>query len=155
MLRSLSPPMKATLVQVPAEAFRSRLAGAGFRLREGDPLPEEVYDRVHDRDPRYAVRVFSTVQRGEAGTRERGVDAVRVVAVFTPNPNAERPTSLPIFTGARVHRSGTVERVLDRVIERAREAYAEIDKHRLMAAVTEYAFDAAARLNRDLRKRRA
>jgi hypothetical protein len=37
---------------------------------------------------------------------------------------------VPIFKATRVHRAGTVDAVLDRMIERAREAYTACNDHR-------------------------
>jgi hypothetical protein len=111
-------------VDVPAAAIRERLAAAGFQL-----LPatrgEEVYERAHDKDSRYAVKVYSSVQRGETGARECGADAIRVVALLT-TPNKV----YPIFKSKRVYRTGSVDAVLGRMIERAREAYARCNEHR-------------------------
>ncbi len=111
-------------VPVPAAAIRERLAAAGFSL-----LPaargEEVYERAHNRDSRYVVKVYSSIQRGAGEVRECGADAIRVVALLvTPN------RTYPIFKSARVYRTGSVDAVLDRMIERAREAYGACNQHR-------------------------
>lgn len=112
-------------VDVPAAAIRERLMAAGFWL-----LPatrgEEVYERAHDKDGRYTVKVYSSVQRGQIGARGCGADAIRVVALLT----VESGKVYPIFKGTRVYRTGTVEAVLERMIERAREAYATCNQHR-------------------------
>lgn len=116
--------MTSRFVQVPASAIRERLVGAGFELMEATS-DEEVYLRVHDKDERYAIKVYSSIQHGESAVRECGADAIRVVALFQP-----RDQIYPIFKSARVYRTGSVEAVLDRVIERAREAYARCNEHR-------------------------
>ena len=118
--------MTTRFVEVPASAIRERLAGAGFRL-----LPaargEEVYERAHDKDSRYSIKVYSSVQRGEEEVRGCGADAIRVVAILTIPWNEK---TYPIFKSARVYRTGSVEKVLDRMMERAREAYARCNEHR-------------------------
>jgi hypothetical protein len=96
-------------------ALRERLAAAGFRPVPA-PRGEEVHERAHNRDPRYAVQII-----------QRHDDAIRVVALLTVPPNVVRP----VFQADRIPPSGPVEEVLDRVIERAREAYAAINRHRL------------------------
>jgi hypothetical protein len=116
--------VSSRFVDVPAAAIRERLAAAGFHL-----LPaasgEEVYERSHDKDSRYIVKVYSSIQRGALGVRGCGADAIRVVALLvTPNK------TYPLFKSARVYRTGTVEGVLERMIERAREAYARSNEHR-------------------------
>lgn len=117
--------MSASFVQVPAAAIRDRLAAAGFRLLPAN-RGEEVYERAHERDDRYTIKVYSSIQRGASEARKCGADAIRVVALFTPRPNAV----YPIHKSTRVHRSGTVEAVLDRMIERARGAYVACNQHR-------------------------
>jgi len=121
--------VSARFVQVPAAAIRERLAAAGFAL-----LPathgEEVYERKHDRDGRYCVHVYSSIQRGAEEARASGTDAIRVVALFADTAHQWPAKSWPIFKGTRVHRCGSVEAVLDRMIERAREAYAACNEHR-------------------------
>lgn len=118
-------------VEVPASAIRERLAGAGFSL-----LPpfrgsaEEVYSRKHDLDPKYEIKVYSSIQRGAEEVRECGADAIRVVAILT----GTNGKTYPIFKSARVFRTGSVEKVLDRMIERAREAYAACNAHRRKSA---------------------
>ena len=121
--------MSARFVQVPAAAIRERLAAAGFRLIEA-PGGEEVYERAHDKDARYTVKVYSSIQRGAGEARACGTDAIRVVALFADSRFHWPPRPEPIFKATRVHRAGSVEAVLDRMIERAREAYAAINQHR-------------------------
>jgi len=112
-------------VEVPASAIRERLVAAGFHLLP-DTRGEEVYERSHDKDGRYTVKVYSSIQRGASGVRGCGADAIRVVALLT----AQSGKVYPIFKSARVYRTGTVEAVLERMIERAREAYATCSQHR-------------------------
>jgi len=111
-------------VEVPASAIRERLAGAGFRLLPGE-RGEEVYERAHDKDGRYTVKVYSSIQRGANKVRGCGADAIRVVALLTTTAKV-----YPIFRAVRVYRTGTVDAVLVRMIERAREAYATCSEHR-------------------------
>lgn len=127
--------MSARYVQVPATAIRERLAAAGFRLLPAS-RGEEVYERRHDRDARYAIKVYSSIERGQEEVRVRGADAIRVVAIhYAGDLGSDGTWKFPeaargIFKAARVYRSGTVESVLDRMIERAREAYGVINSHR-------------------------
>jgi len=116
-------------VPVPASAIRERLAAARFRLISA-PHGEEVYERPHDKDARYTVKVYSSIQRGADEVRECGEDAIRVVAIFLDGRFHYPAREVPIFKATRVHRTGSVEAVLDRMIERAREAYAAYNGHR-------------------------
>ncbi len=114
--------MSSRYVEVPAAAIRERLAAAGFRLVSQSG--EEVYERPHDKDPKYTVKVYSSIRGGVA--RECGGDAIRVVAILTSGNGK----TYPIFRGQRVYRTGSVEAVLDRMTERAREAYKRCNEHR-------------------------
>lgn len=116
--------MAARFVDVPADAIRARLGGAGF-YRAQVAGREEVWERKHDRDPTYLIRVYTSIAHGE-GTRACGADAIRVIALLAPSNGKV----YPIHKGVRVHRAGSVDGVLDRVIERAREAYAACNAHR-------------------------
>lgn len=115
-----------SFVHVPADAIRQRLTAAGFVLLPAS-RGEEVYERRHDRDDRYTVKVYSSIQRGASEARECGADAIRVVALFkAPGWNVCKC----IHKSKRVHRSGSIEAVLDRMIDRAREAYGACNAHR-------------------------
>jgi hypothetical protein len=116
--------MTTRFVPVPAAAIQERLVAAGFELMEATS-GEEVYLRIHDKDERYAIKVFSSIQRGESAARKCGADAIRVVALFQPQDKV-----YPIFKSARVYRTGTVEGVLERMVERARDAYKRCNEHR-------------------------
>jgi hypothetical protein len=116
--------MTSRFVDVPAAAIRERLVAAGFSLLPAS-RGEEVYARTHKVDNRYTIKVYSSIQRGAAAARGCGADAIRVVALFTP-----RDKTYPIFKSARVYRTGSVEAVLERMIERAREGYARCVEHR-------------------------
>lgn len=114
-----------TFITMPANTIRSRLSAAGFIRSPTNSGNEEVYDCRHIRDPRYVVRVYSSIRAGMDEARGRGGDAIRIVALFI-----EGNVVTPIFKATRIHRTGSVEKVLDRMIERSREAYAACNEHR-------------------------
>lgn len=116
--------MTTRFVEVPAAAIREKLMAAGFQLMDS-ASGEEVYLRIHDKDDRYAIKVYSSIQRGASEARKCGADAIRVVALFQPENKV-----YPIFKSARVYRTGTVDGVLERVMGRARAAYARCNQHR-------------------------
>ena len=118
--------MTSRFVEVPAAAIRERLAAAGFHLTPNAFGNEEVYARSHNRDPRYVIKVYSSIRQGSEVVRDCGADAIRVVAIFVPVSGK----TYPIFKGPRVYRTGSVEKVLGRMVERAREAYGACNKHR-------------------------
>ena len=121
--------MSRGFVPVPAAVLRQRLTAAGFRLVPA-AHGEEVYERPHNIDGKYVVKVYSSIQRGADEVRECGEDAIRVVALFADGRHHWPARIVPIFKATRVHRTGSVEAVLDRMIERAREAYSACNSHR-------------------------
>lgn len=123
-------------VPVPAEAIRARLIAAGFQ-RDELYQTEEVWYRTHDKDPNYRVVVYTSVAAGRETARSCGADAIRVLAV-KPQPNRWPLRFVwPIFK-ARVFRTAPrgldatkrAEHVVDRMIERCREAYAACNADR-------------------------
>lgn len=108
-------------VEVPAEAIRTKLAQAGFVLDPTARGHEEVYVRQH-RNPLYTIKVFSSIARDQTAARGCGQDAIRCVAIFTHAHGTQC-----VYKGKRVHRTGSIEKVLTRMIERARDAYAAVN----------------------------
>lgn len=123
---------RSRFVSVPAHALRSRLIAAGFELLPG--AGEEVYERRHARHRDFAVKVYTSIARGKSEARGCGEDAIRVCVVryFAWHGGMAREQSERDARGlqseARVYRTGTVEGVLDRMIERARDAYGFINE---------------------------
>ncbi len=116
--------MAAGYVEVPAEVLRGMLLSAGFKRQELESRREEVFVRAHDKDPRFEVRVYTSLSAGASSARGKGKDAIRVVATF----DAPSGKKLGIWKGKRVHRAGSVEAVLERTLGRMREAYAHLNK---------------------------
>lgn len=112
--------MSAQYVEVPAEAIRGALLAAGFSCDEVTRGREEVYSRGHKHESKYAVRVYTSISSGSA--RGCGEDAIRVVVTYD-GPNGRRG----IWKSRRVHRCGSVEAVVERMLERAREGYQHIN----------------------------
>jgi len=102
-------------------------ADAGF-VRTLPASREEVYDRAHHKDPRYVVRVYSSIPADGSAVRGRGKDAIRVVALLiTPHK------VYPIAKMPRVFRTATAEgeegekQIVERLRTRMREAYAVVN----------------------------
>jgi hypothetical protein len=111
-------------IAVPANLFRARMATAGFSLLDGPSWQEEAYERRHHKHNDYAVRIFSSIPRDGTVVRAVGTDAIRICAIRHISWNRHsKPTVFPLGHTMRVYRTGTVEGVLERTIERAREAY--------------------------------
>jgi hypothetical protein len=86
--------------------------------------------------------VYSSIQRGAEEARGCGEDAIRVVALFADARHQWPARTIPIFKATRVHRTGSVEAVLERMVDRAREAYAACNRHRHGVAETQRAIEA-------------
>ena len=131
--------MAAEFVEIPALAFEQRLLAAGFEPDLDARGNEVVYRRAHARCKHLSVKIYTTLPQRGAVARECGTDAIRVVAVFEKKPSyeGERHVSFGIFKSRPVHRSGSpklapearIAAVLERTIERAREAYAACNEH--------------------------
>ena len=107
-------------VEVPSEAFEAFLRDKGFTrtVRRS----EVVYVRRHHRDPRYVVSIFTSIRDGASQARGLGEDAIRVSA-FMWTDEAKGQTR-GIAKCKRVFRTGSVQAIFERVISRARDAYA-------------------------------
>lgn len=109
-------------VEVPLDAILGRLVKAGFtkEMRPG----EITYSRQHDRDTRLKVIVYTSIAENATAGRGCGEDAIRVVALFSWTRRGETEVRRKKLYTGRVFRVTSVEGVLDRMMERARDAYA-------------------------------
>lgn len=117
-------------VEVPAEAIRTKLKEMGFERTFQERCGEEVYERCHHKDGAYVVRIYSSISDGACSVRGCGEDAIRVVALrrIVRFGDWRRPWEWQgVAKTKRIHRTGTVEGVLARMHERAREAYSVIN----------------------------
>lgn len=116
---------RAGFVEVPRHAIVEFLKAKGFEeISSG--RSELVYERRHHRDPSLRVRVYTSVQKWATDARGRGEDAIRVVVVRDDDGavlGVAGPRSR-VRKLARIHRTGSVEKVLVRLLERMRDAYA-------------------------------
>lgn len=107
-------------VQVSREALIGSLEEAGFKpYADSYTGSELVYAIKHHLDQTMMVKVYTSLSVGGSVARGCGEDAIRVLLVFE-NGKA----SGCLYRTQRVFRTGTEQGVIDRVLERAREAYA-------------------------------
>jgi hypothetical protein len=112
-----------TYVEVPAERLRKELTDHGFELLV--PVGrEEVYARRHHRDRSFVVKVYSSIARGAGTARSCGSDAIRVVVVRETTDGR----IVGIWKGTRIHRSGSVDAVIKRMLDRMREGYGFVNE---------------------------
>ncbi len=121
-MSTASEPKKAgRYVEMSREAITTRLEEAGFKR---EPRSGEItYSRRHDRDTRLVVFVYTSIAEDGSKGRGCGEDAIRVIALFQWTRKGDTQVrSKKLYTG-RVFRVTSVEGVLDRMMERARDAY--------------------------------
>jgi hypothetical protein len=71
------------------------------------------------------VKVYSTIPRAGQAVRDCGKDAIRVVVTFASETSSDKPYG--VYKAKRVHRTGSVEAVVERMLSRMREAYGFIN----------------------------
>jgi hypothetical protein len=103
-----------------ASELQRMLTDAGFSQRGAKVAAnEEIWMRLHHRDPRVRVVVYTTIEDGSV--RAVGTDAIRVVAQF--DNGISRPK--PMHKNKRVFRTGTIEGIVERTYQRMRDAYGD------------------------------
>lgn len=105
-------------VQVSREKFIAKLVECGFYPDESQEGHELVVIRQHHLDPTMYVKIFTTLPKEGGNVRSKGSDAIRVFLIFKNKDRSGCLAKLP-----KVLRTGTEEAVIERTIERAREAY--------------------------------
>ena len=118
----------AHYVEVPSDRLFALLEGAGFT--RGIMGREVVFSRKHAKDDRLSVVVFTSAAEGARDARGCGEDAIRVSAAFTWLHRASGETRRKILYRAKVLRVTSIEGVLQRTIDKAREAYQACNAYR-------------------------
>jgi hypothetical protein len=130
--------MSSRYVELPAKVLEQFLAEKGFsRTVSGHEIVyvREVVLSINGQKYQHLsgvkVKVFTSLSVGAEIARGPGMDAVRVVCAYqgqkaiSPWRATDQPrTSFGIFKGKRIHRTGSVAKILDRLHDRMREAYA-------------------------------
>lgn len=105
-----------TFVSVPADAIEDFLKSKGFTRTLC--RNEVVYVRSHKLDPDVKIKVYTSIRTGQGSARRRGKDSIKVCTVFD---NGRKSFGIGRFP--RVHRTGSVDKVLERTLQRMRAAY--------------------------------
>ena len=99
-----------------ATTLQVALHTAGFqklpKSREGE---EEIWARAVENTP-FFIQVYTSIQGDQV--RDSGADAIRVVGIYE-NSKGKRG----LISNTRVNRTGEIEAIKDRMIERARETW--------------------------------
>ena len=93
---------------------------------------EIVYVREHHSHPAVKIKVYTTLPANGTQVRDVGQDAIRVVAAYesgkggkaiSPRKGAPPSTSFGLYKATKILRTGSEAAILDRMLERMREAY--------------------------------
>lgn len=107
--------MAATYVSVPTKQLDNLLLTRGFTP---DTVgAERVYTRTSKTNGALRIVVYSSVKEGDTSARKTGSDAIRVVLLGKTNMK-----EWCLAKTTRINRTGTVQKVLDRVWDRVKEA---------------------------------
>ncbi len=109
-----------------AQGIEQGLKKAGFKKLENQ-RGEDVYTFTHRKDPGLHLKVFTSIKDGQV--RVKDADAIRVVMLYQQQRNKEKRV-IPIGKMPIVKRSpkSTVETLVKRVIDRARDGYVKMNK---------------------------
>ena len=106
-------------VMVSRKSMTEALEKAGFTpFQTGGRSAELGYFRCHGLDPNIQIKIYTSLPADRSVARGCGEDAIRVVAVFDDGAK-----NFPICKLPRVHRTGSEAAVIERTLERAREAW--------------------------------
>jgi hypothetical protein len=109
--------MRSRFVEVSRQAMMGALEAAGFQANvRGNEL---AYGRRHHLNRHLEVLVYTSLPSRGGDARPCGHDAIRVVLLA----HGEYGTR-PLYKATKVLRTGSEQAVIERTLERAREAYA-------------------------------
>lgn len=111
--------MATRYVEVDRTNFCKALETAGFSP-DIEARGELVYVRRHHMDQTMYVKVYTSMPLRSGDARACGADAIRVLLTFK---NDRTGRSGCLFKAPRVYRTGSEAAVIERTIQRAREAY--------------------------------
>jgi hypothetical protein len=114
--------------QLLAETMSQRLKKAGFRLLPTRGGQEDVYVFDHLKAPGFQVKVYTTIQGGRV--RSKDADAIRVCLVYADEAARKggEGRTLGISSECRVVRRGEIDAIVERTLERARDAYRRVSE---------------------------
>jgi hypothetical protein len=105
---------------IAAASFDELLRRKGFQM--GVEGSEVIYEYGYEADPRFKVRIYTSLTVGAEHCRGVGEDAIRVCAIFVG------AKTYGLGRTRRVNRTGKAERVLERMIDRANDMYRVIER---------------------------
>jgi hypothetical protein len=113
-------------VQIPREALEAKLQSMGFT--RDDVRGEVTYSRPHHLNRNLRVVVYTSCGEFSQQARDKDADAIRIVGLLTWRRRDEEVDRRKAVFKAKILRVNSVEGVLQRVHEKAREAYAALNE---------------------------
>ena len=112
--------MATRFVTIDRDVFCKALESWGFSVDEvsTEKCHELIYRRQHHLDPTMFIKVCTSLPAKRGDTRKNGSDSIKIMLIFD---NGKRSGCL--YKATRVFRTGTEEGVIERTLDRAREAY--------------------------------
>jgi hypothetical protein len=111
--------MAPRFITIDRDDFCNALEEKGFS-KDPTAQGELVYVYQHKLDPTMFVKIYTSLPPQRGDTRGCGKDAIRVLLIFK-NDRTQRSGCL--YKAQRVFRTGTQQGVIERTLERARDAY--------------------------------
>lgn len=118
---------KKRFVEIDSKLLEDFLSGCGFRrIVQGSEI---VYVRPNKHHDSVRVKVYTSIKVGQNVARPCGADAIRVVTAYEGQRPVARPgnrssTNFGIFKAKKILRTGTQDRLTERLHARMQEAYA-------------------------------
>lgn len=91
---------------------------------------EVTYFFRHQLNPALVVKIFTSIAEQGTAVRAKDADAIRIVALLTWTRKGETELRRKALYKARVLRVNSVEGVLSRMRDKAREAYQALNEFR-------------------------
>lgn len=111
--------MSTRYVEVDRNVFCQSMEAKGF-TPDPEAFGELIYIRQHHLDPTMYVKIYTSMPLRSGDARGCGQDAIRVMLIFK---NDRTGRSGCLHKTSRVYRTGSEAAVIERTLERAREAY--------------------------------
>lgn len=119
--------MKKRFVSMPTDVLEAFLVERKFEKRISGKEIVYVLPNTHHKS--VLVKVYTSIQYGKEAARECGADSIKVVAAYEgtkaikPRYDAPPSRSFGIYKAKKILRTGSVEAILERLLERMRETY--------------------------------
>ena len=112
--------MPSRFIVIDRDTFCKALESKGFIVDEESTLKchELIYRFQHLLDKTMFVKICTSLPAKRGDTRKNGTDSIKVMLIFD---NGKKSGCL--YKTSRVFRTGSQEAVIERTLERAREAY--------------------------------